>query len=65
MALTGATPQQLGNAGSLEELYGHLATIDLGPGWAKTSPSLYPAPKKNFPPAIWHYAQAKAALSVA
>jgi gentisate 1,2-dioxygenase len=65
MALTGATPQQLGNAGSLEELYGHLATIDLGPGWAKTSPSLYPAPKKNFPPAIWHYAQAKAALDAA
>lgn len=65
MALTGATPQQLGNAGSLEELYGHLATIDLGPGWAKTSPSLYPAPKKSFPPAIWHYVQAKAALDAA
>jgi gentisate 1,2-dioxygenase len=65
MAMTGATPQQLGNAGSLEELYGHLATIDLGPGWAKTSPSLYPEPKRNFPPAIWHYTQAKAALDAA
>src|SRR5579862_8460919 len=65
MAMTGATPQQLGSASSLEELYGHLATIDLGPGWAKTSPSLYPSPKKNFPPAIWHYAQAKAALDAA
>jgi gentisate 1,2-dioxygenase len=65
MTITGATPQQLGNAGSLEELYGHLATIDLGPGWAKTSPSLYPEPKRSFPPAIWHYTQAKAALDAA
>ncbi len=65
MTLTGAAPQQLRDAGSLDELYGHLATIDLGPGWAKTSPSLYPSPKKNFPPAVWHYAQAKAALDAA
>jgi len=65
MTLTGATPQQLRNAGSLEELYGHLATVDMGPGWNKATPSLYPAPKKAYPPAIWHYTQAKAALDAA
>jgi len=65
MILTGATPQQLGQAGSLDELYGHLATVDMAPGWAKVEPSLYPSPKKRFPPAIWHYAQAKPALDAA
>ena len=48
MNLTGATPQVLRNAGSLEELYRSLATVDMGPGWNKPTPSLYPAPKKNF-----------------
>ncbi len=65
MSMTGATPQQLRNAGSLEELYGHLATVDMGPGWNKKTPSLYPTPKQKFPPAIWHYAQAKPALDAA
>lgn len=63
--LTGATPQQLGQASSLDELYGHLSTVDLAPGWAKVTPSLYPAPKKTYPPAVWHYVQAKAALDAA
>lgn len=65
MVLAGATPQQLGNAGSLDELYRHLATVDMIPGWAKATPSLYPAPKKTFPPAIWHWSQAKPALDAA
>jgi gentisate 1,2-dioxygenase len=65
MNLTGATPKELGSAGSLEELYKSLATIDLGPGWNKSTPSLYPTPKKKFPAAIWHYAQAKPALDSA
>lgn len=65
MALTGATPQQLAGSASLDELYRHLATVDMGPGWAKATPSLYPSPKKAFPPALWHYAQAKAALDAA
>jgi gentisate 1,2-dioxygenase len=65
MNLTGATPQELGRAGSLEELYRSLATVDMGPGWNKPTPSLYPGPKKKFPPAIWHYVQAKAALDSA
>ena len=65
MNLTGATPQTLRNAGSLEELYRSLATVDMGPGWNKKTPSLYPEPKKKFPAAIWHYTQAKAALDAA
>jgi gentisate 1,2-dioxygenase len=65
MNLTGATPQTLRNAGSLEELYRSLATVDMGPGWNKKTPSLYPEPKKKFPAAIWHYEQAKAALDAA
>ena len=65
MNLTGATPQTLRNAGSLEELYRSLATVDMGPGWNKRTPSLYPEPKKKFPAAIWHYEQAKAALDAA
>ena len=65
MQLTGATPKELGNAGSLEELYKSLATVDMGPGWNKSTPSLYPKPKNKFPAAIWHYAQAKPALDSA
>ncbi len=65
MDLTGATPRELAQSGSLEELYRHLATVDMGPGWAKPTPSLYPAPKKTYPPAIWHYEQAKPALDAA
>ena len=65
MTLTGATPQELRNAGSLEELYRALATIDMGPGWNKPTPSLYPAPKRKFPAAIWHWQQAKPALDAA
>src|SRR6185437_8813570 len=65
MNLTGATPQTLRNAGSLEELYRSLATVDMGPGWNKKTPSLYPEPKKKFPAAVWHYQQAKAALDAA
>lgn len=62
MQLTGATPQELRSAGSLDDLYRALATVDMGPGWNKPTPSLYPMPKRKFPAAIWHYVQAKAAL---
>ena len=65
MDMRGATPQQFSASGSLEELYGHLATVDMGAGWNKPTPSLYPAPKRKFPPAIWRYVQAKPALDAA
>jgi gentisate 1,2-dioxygenase len=65
VSLSGASPSDLRNAGSLEELYRHLGTVSMGPGWAKSTPSLYPEPKRKFPPAIWHYAQAKPALDAA
>jgi gentisate 1,2-dioxygenase len=59
------TPQQLTQSGSLEELYGHLSPIQMGPGWAKATPSLWPEPKKTFQPHRWSYAQAKGALDAA
>src|SRR5262245_63274762 len=65
MVMTAPTPQQLAGSGSLEELYGHLKQISIGAGWAKTTPSLWPEPKKNFRPHRWSYAQAKGALDAA
>jgi gentisate 1,2-dioxygenase len=63
--MTSPTPQALAQSGSLEELYGHLKDITIGAGWAKTTPSLWPEPKKNFRPHRWSYAQAKGALDAA
>jgi len=65
MVMTAPTPQQLAGSGSLEELYGQLKQISIGAGWAKTTPSLWPEPKKNFQPHRWSYAQAKGALDAA
>jgi gentisate 1,2-dioxygenase len=53
------TPQQLSQSGSLDELYGHLAQLRIGAGWAKKTPSLWPEPKKSFEPFRWSYGQAK------
>jgi gentisate 1,2-dioxygenase len=63
--MTGPTPQQLSNSGSLEELYRQLAPLGMGAGWAKPTPSLWPEPKKTFKPQSWSYAQAKGALDAA
>ncbi len=57
--------EDLAQSGSLEELYGKLALVGIAPGWAKTTPSLWPAPRKNFPPAHWKYEQARGALDAA
>jgi len=65
MTMNAPTPQQLAQSGSLEELYGHLGQINVGPGWAKKTPSLWPEPKKNFRAHRWSYAQAKGALDAA
>ena len=62
---TQPTPLDLKQAVSLEELYGHLAPINMGAGWAKKTPSLWPEPKKTFRPHRWSYAQAKGALDAA
>jgi len=57
--------EELAQAGTLEDLYGQLGRISIGPGWAKSTPSLWPAPKKTFAPAQWKYEQARGALDAA
>jgi gentisate 1,2-dioxygenase len=63
--MTGPTPQQLAQSGSLDALYRQLGPIRMGAGWAKPTPSLWPEPKKVFQPHAWSYAQAKGALDAA
>ena len=57
--------EELAQAGTLEDLYDQLGRISIGPGWAKSTPSLWPAPKKTFAPARWKYEQARGALDAA
>jgi gentisate 1,2-dioxygenase len=49
-------------AKSLDDYYRHLLPTNMGPGWNKPEPSMYPVPKKVFVPAHWSYAHARAAL---
>ncbi|TCG08524.1 cupin [Paraburkholderia steynii] len=37
----------------------------LSPGWAKKAPQMWPAPRPRFVPAVWRYADARAALNAA
>ena len=60
-----ASPDDLARSGSLEELYAKLAPMQVGPGWAKPTPSLWPAPTPSFLPAHWSYAHAHGALEAA
>ena len=62
---TQPTPLDLKQSVTLEELYGHLGPINMGAGWAKKTPSLWPEPKRTFRPHRWSYAQAKGALDAA
>lgn len=57
--------EELAQSSTLEELYGQLGRISIGPGWAKATPSLWPAPRKTFAPAHWKYEQARGALDAA
>jgi gentisate 1,2-dioxygenase len=57
--------EELAQSGTLEDLYGKLGQISIGPGWAKATPSLWPAPRKTFGPAHWKYEQARGALDAA
>jgi gentisate 1,2-dioxygenase len=60
-----ATKQRFAEVKELSELYPLLAEAGMGPGWNKSEPSLYPAPKKTFVPAHWTYETARAALAAA
>jgi gentisate 1,2-dioxygenase len=59
------TRQELSQSGSLDELYGKLAHVGMVPGWAKSTPSLWPSPRKTLVPAHWTYEQARGALDAA
>ncbi len=57
--------QDLSNAVSLDDFYAKLAPTNMGAGWNKPEPSMYPVPKKTFVPAHWSYRDARAALDAA
>ena len=59
------TRQDLAQSGTLEELYGKLDKVAMGPGWAKPTPSLWAAPHKTLVPAQWRYEEARGALDAA
>jgi gentisate 1,2-dioxygenase len=59
------SPADLARCGTLEELYGKLGKVDMGAGWNKPTPSLWPAPRKTFVPAHWKYELARGALDAA
>lgn len=63
--MIGPTREDLARSGSLEELYGKLSMVGMGPGWAKPTASLWPAPRKTLAPAHWSYEQARGALDAA
>ena len=65
MAPSSPAPRDLAQSSSLEELYGLLKPMHVGPGWHKPTPSLWDEPRKTFVPAHWNYEQARAALDAA
>jgi gentisate 1,2-dioxygenase len=63
--MTTPSRQELAQSGTLEELYGKLDKVGMGPGWNKPTPSLWAAPRKTLVPAHWAYEQARGALDAA
>jgi gentisate 1,2-dioxygenase len=64
-SLSSPSRSDLARSGTLEELYGKLDKVGMGPGWNKPTPSLWPAPRKTFVPAHWKYELARGALDAA
>jgi gentisate 1,2-dioxygenase len=50
---------------SLAPYYSELGRLRFSPGWARPEPSMWPAPRPKFKPAVWRYAAARAALDQA
>jgi gentisate 1,2-dioxygenase len=50
---------------SLAPYYSELGRLRFSPGWARPEPSVWPAPRPKFKPAVWRYAAARAALDQA
>jgi gentisate 1,2-dioxygenase len=65
MRMDGSTQGDLAGTATLEELYPKLAAIEMGAGWNKKTPSLWPSPGAIFRPFQWRYDQAKGALDAA
>ena len=63
--MSAPTREDLARSGSLEELYGKLQKVGMGPGWAKPTPSLWTSPRKTFRPTHWSYERARGALDAA
>jgi gentisate 1,2-dioxygenase len=45
--------------------YGELGRMSFSPGWARPEPAMWPSPRPKFRPAVWRYAEARAALDQA
>jgi gentisate 1,2-dioxygenase len=63
--MSSPSPSDLARSGTLQELYGKLDRVGMGPGWNKPTPSLWPEPRKTFVPAHWRYEHARGALDAA
>src|SRR6202045_3304467 len=50
---------------TLAPYYSELGRLHFSPGWARPEPSMWPAPKPKFKPAIWRFAAARSALDQA
>lgn len=50
------------NQDTLERLYADFADLNMEGGWHRRFPALWPEPRRNFLPHVWHYAQVKPIL---
>src|SRR5476651_1974730 len=63
--MIGSTEGELAGTQTLDELYPKLTVIEMGAGWNKPTPALWPSPGAVFRPFHWRYDQAKGALDAA
>ncbi|MDH7973642.1 cupin domain-containing protein [Sphingomonas sp. AR_OL41] len=47
---------------TLDQLYADFANLNMEGGWHRRFPALWPEPRRNFLPHVWHYAQVKPIL---
>jgi gentisate 1,2-dioxygenase len=63
--MSAVTQDELARVNSLDELYGKLASVGMGPGWNKPAPAMWAQPRRSFQPVHFSYHQAKGALDAA
>tara|TARA_B100001057_G_C22748944_1_gene910928 strand:+ start:132 stop:1082 length:951 start_codon:yes stop_codon:yes gene_type:complete len=51
-----------GKAAALEELYASFANLNMEGGWHRRFPALWPEPRENFLPHVWHYSDVRPIL---